>query len=79
MKRREKLFLGNIQKILDLEIFGPSHSSSYRRGYCLPTDSALLGLNERGGGGGREGQTFILFNGGGSNFDYVIWGGGVGS
>ena len=26
MNRREKLFLGNIFKMLDLEIFGPSHS-----------------------------------------------------
>ena len=26
MKHREKLFLGNILKILDLEIFGPSRS-----------------------------------------------------
>ena len=26
IKHKEKLFLGNILKILDLEIFGPSHS-----------------------------------------------------
>ena len=43
MKRRENLFLGNILKILDLEILGLSHSSSHCRGdqACLPTDSAL--------------------------------------